>query len=1409
MAEGIASTIIEAVFRKLADEALKQIVRAKGIRSELKNLGKTLSDIQHLLIDASDKEVKEVRVQKWLNGLQHLAYDIDDLLDDLATEAMRSELTEQSGGSTGIVRKLIPSCCTNFSLSTKMHQRLDDINNKLQDLEKEKVTLGLTMKSGRLEVKDDRSTDKSRQSQTSLVDASRIVGRQGDKDALVVKLLGDEPCNENFSIVPIVGLGGVGKTTLAKMLYEEEQVNAHFEFKAWVCVSDKWDTFNMSNIIFQSVTGERKKFDDLNLLQVDLRDRLRKKLFLLVLDDVWSESSDDWESLVAPLETCAPGSKIIVTTRKEKLLRELGCSELNRLQKLSHDDAVCLFAHHALGANNFDLHQRLKAPGEGIVRKCDGLPLALKALGRLLATNKDEVKWKEIEDSEIWSLEEGGKIIPALRLSYHELPAYLKQLFAYCSLFAKDYSFDKEDLVLLWMAEGFLHQVRLIKSTAERFGLECFDELLSRSFFQHSPNDESLFVMHDLMNDLATSVAGDFFFRLEKEMGKNDLATFVRHMSFIREAYGAYKKFEGFKGVRSLRTFLSIGGVKQWWQCYYLSNKVLVDLLPQLQFLRVLSLSGYEISEVPDSIGKLKHLRYLNLSQTAITRLPENVCDLCNLETLILFGCSSLTKLPNNFIKLKRLRHLDIRDTPLLEDLPLGIGELKSVQTLSKIIIGGENDFSIAQLKDFENLQGKIVFEGLEKVRNATEAREACLSQKRLTELEVEWSDVSDASRNDTTENDVLDALKPYNECLKRLHVVYYPGLEFPKWVGDPSFRQLARVSLRGCRKCKSLPSLGQLESLKELSIQDMDGVKVLGSEFFGTGLAFPSLQVLSFEGMQGWEVWSTNGTSTTGVIKDAVFPCLKELHIIKCPNLVEISLKALPSLKDLEIRECGDGVLRSLVHAAPSVTKLDIKSISGLTNEVWRGVILGLTAVEELIVWECDEIRYLWESKEAEASSKVLVNLSKLEVYRCKKFVSLGEKDEEEYNYGSNLLTSLRSLLLLDCENFKHLSCPHNIETLVIQYCKSLTSVSFFSRGGGQKLRSVTIQNCKKLLLLKEQLGEGGEKNRLLINSKSMPMLEYVGIFYHPNVASIFELGGNFIHLTTLTIQYCKSKGESLFPDLQLQSLTSLTTLSIRDCPSMDVATGLWPPNLRDLTIGRLKKPISEWGPQKFPSTLVDLTLYVSEGLQHLTSLQHLRISWCPKIKDLPETLLHSLLSLEIRQCPDLKERCTGLWPPNLRKLTIGPLKNPISEWGPQKFPSTLVDLILLGTEEKEAATTWSELSHLHLPSSLTRLVIVDFDKLETVSEGLQHLTSLQLLAIRWCPKITDLPETLLPSLLSLEIRDCPNLKELPVTLLHSLLSLNIRQCPDLKERCSRGGSYWPQISHIPCIKIDDESQT
>ncbi|KAL7608957.1 hypothetical protein Lser_V15G13934 [Lactuca serriola] len=1274
MAEIIISAFLAVAFEKLASAALKKLAHSVGIQSQLKKWERLLSQLHDLLADASQKEITNRSVKQWLNNLQHLAYDIDDILNDLATEAMHHELTEESGTTTSKVKKLIPTCCTSFSPSARMHGKLNKITIKLQDLVDENSTLGLT-------VKDGRSRNTNRRSQTSLVDSSSIVGRQVDKEALLHKLLGDEGCKQNFSIVPIVGMGGVGKTTLARLLYDEKQVKEYFELKAWVCVSDEFDIFNISNVIFQSIVGENKEFKDLNLLQLALKEKLSMKRFLLVLDDVWSESYGDWEIFARPFLVGAPGSKVIITTRKLSLLMKLGYDQPYRLSLLSHDDALTLFCKHALDVNNFDLHPKLRQHGEGIVKKCDGLPLALIALGRLLRTKTDEEEWEELLNSEIWRLEKGDEIVPALRLSYQDLSASLKQLFAYCSLFPKDYMFDKEELILLWMAEGFLHQSFTNKSR-ERLGHEYFEELLSRSFFQQARNEESLFVMHDLMNDLATSVAGDFFIRIDNdnEKGvKKEAMEKYRHMSFIREEYIVYKKFKGFEKAKSLRTFLSVSfEVKRWWQNFYFSNKILVDFLMELPLLRVLCLRDYEISELPESIGRLKHLRYLNLSRTRITHLPENVSNLYNLQTLIVSGCRNLKRLPNSFLKLKNLRHFDITGTPLLNKMPLGISELKSLQTLTKIVIGGDNGYAITELKNLKNLHGKFYITGLDQVQTAIHAEQSCLLEKRFSELKLEWNDVCDSSRKEILDKKVLNVLKPHQDNLKKLKILSYRGVDFPNWVGDSSFHRLTYVSIRNCKKCISLPPLGDLPSLKKLFIQGMDEVKVVGLELLGASVSFPSLEILSFRDMQGWEIWSTNS-----VVVDTMFPCLQELCIDDCPNLVEISLKSLPRLNTLKIIGCDNVVLTSLVHVASSIKILEMWHIFGLSNELWGGVMKYLGNVEEVRINWCNQIRYLWES-EVEAS-KFLVNLRKLVVCECENLESLGENEED--NCGTHL-TSLRILEVSFCKSMERCSCPGSIETLNISSCPSFKSIFFPT--GGQKLKSLTIDDCQNFMEKEFIGGGGGGEKTIMLSNTRMPILEDLQINCWPNLKSIIDLS-YFVYLTELVIEDCPNM-ES-FPDHELPNLTLLKLLVIKNCPSTNASFphGLWPPNLCTLKIGGLKKQITEWGPQNFPTSLVDLSL-----------------------------------------------------------------------WG----------------RSSEDVSNGSELSHL-LPSSLTSFGINGFDKLESLSMELQHLTSLQHLFIHKCPKMIHLPKALLPSLLSLDISGCPNLNEM----------------------ISRRGSYRRLISGIPSV--------
>ncbi|XP_022029120.1 putative disease resistance protein At3g14460 [Helianthus annuus] len=763
------------------------------------------------------------------------------------------------------------------------------------------------------------------------------------------------------------------------------------------------------------------------------------------------------------------------------------------------------------------------------------------------------------------------------------------------------------------------------------------------------------------MNDLATFVAGEFFSRDDNRMATEDLARY-RHMSFIRDKYVAYHKFEDFKRAKGLRTLLPVNvGVDQSWDKFYLSSKILADLLPELPLLRVLCLSRFIISEVPNSIGSLKHLRYLNLSHTNIQELPDN---LYNLQTLIVSGCKSLTNLPKSFFKLKRPRHFDIRNTPLLKKLPLGIGELKSLQTLTRIIIGGNSGFAITELKGLKDLHGEISIEGLNKVQSSIHARQANLYLKEISKLELKWDD---GSGSETLETEVLNELKPRNDKLKMLEVECYEGIEFPNWVGDPSFNRLVHVSLRTCRKCTSIPPLGRL----------------------------PSLEILRFEDMSSWEVWSTNG--------EVMFPCLRELQIKKCPNLIDVSLEALPSLRVLTIIECCESVLRSLVQAASSTTKLKIRSILGLTDEVWRGVIEYLGAVEELSIQHCDEIRYMWESNTE--ASKVLVYLKELKVSECKKLVSLGEKEEDEDNIGSNLLSSLRILDVKECKSMELLCCPNSIERLVIEWCSSVRHVSFprttTTGGGGENLKSLTIHVCE-------------------------------------NLKSINQLS-NSTHLTSLSITYCQNM--ELFFDLH--QLSNLTSLFISGCESIESFPNLQLPNLAHLGITGCKN-MKAFGNLQLPNLISwwiedceNLESFPDLQLSNLTMLQHMRITTCPMTDaSFPR----------------------GLWPPKLVTLEVGGLKKPISEWGNQNFPASLVHLTL---HNEPDVRNFSQLSHL-FPPSLTSLHIGKFDKLESLSTGLQHLTSLQHLTIYNCPKVNDLPETLLPSLLSLRIPfGCPKLKE------------------------------------------------
>ena len=319
-----------------------------------------------------------------------------------------------------------------------------------------------------------------------------------------------------------------------------------------MCVSDEFDVGKLTKAILSAISPQSSNVDakDFNPLQVELNQSLAGKRFLLVLDDVWNKNYEDWNNLRKPFWVGAKGSKVIVTTRNTQvaLTMQPSVAYHHSLKPLSYDDCWSIFVQHAFENRDIQQLPNLTSIGKKIVEKCDGLPLAAKVLGGLLRSKQRDDEWEDVLNSKMWSLSDTAEcgIIPALRLSYHHLPAQLKRCFVYCAIFPQDYEFKETELVLLWMAEGLIRvQPSEGDKQMEDLGAEYFRELVSRSFLMQSENGESQFVMHDLISNLAKSVAGQLFLHLEDKLEPNKKYINLkdtRHVSYNRCFREIFKK---------------------------------------------------------------------------------------------------------------------------------------------------------------------------------------------------------------------------------------------------------------------------------------------------------------------------------------------------------------------------------------------------------------------------------------------------------------------------------------------------------------------------------------------------------------------------------------------------------------------------------------------------------------------------------------------------------------------------------------------------------------------------------------------------------------------------------------------------------------------------------------------------
>ncbi|KAG1333926.1 putative disease resistance protein RGA1 [Cocos nucifera] len=510
----VVSPILKLVIDKLNSGFCEELGLARGVNSDIGRLQSVLSTISDVLDDAHRRSISDKALTGWLRKLKDAAFDADDVVDEFQYEALRRR-NQRRNQLIGTVSDFI-SRNNQIAFRLKMAYKIKKIHKRLDEIAEERSKFHLAEGST-----PGRALDRET---FSIVDESEVYGRDEDKENIINFLVSSADDRNDVSVLPIVGLGGVGKTTLAQLAYNDRRIKEHFDLKLWVCVSDDFSTLRIINKIIECETGKKCDLSNLEAAQLQLQTKLSGRRFLLVLDDVWNENQAELEGLKTLLRGGKQGSKIITTTRSDVVAGFMGTVAPHKLHCLTMDHCWILFKQRAFGPGREET-PRLVEIGKQIVEKCGGLPLAAKALGSLMRFRTEEVEWVHVRDSEIWRLpaNENG-ILPALQLSYDHLPADLKQCFAYCSIFPKDYEIERKKLIQLWIAEGFIPAMDG-DMDEEDFGNRYFNSLLWRSFFQDTSKDERNNIwsckMHDLVHDLACSIARDESWIMEVGMKRS------------------------------------------------------------------------------------------------------------------------------------------------------------------------------------------------------------------------------------------------------------------------------------------------------------------------------------------------------------------------------------------------------------------------------------------------------------------------------------------------------------------------------------------------------------------------------------------------------------------------------------------------------------------------------------------------------------------------------------------------------------------------------------------------------------------------------------------------------------------------------------------------------------------------
>ncbi|KAM3405651.1 hypothetical protein ACQJBY_008262 [Aegilops geniculata] len=711
----------------------------------------------------------------------------------------------------------------------------------------------------------------------------------------------------SLSVLVIAGIGGVGKTTLAQHICSHQHVKSHFELIIWICVSDDFDVKRLTKEVIQSCTRNEATTDNLDSLQRSLSNHVNNKRILIVLDDMWDDALKDngrcWEMFCAPFTSVQEGSAMLVTTRCPIVTEGVQTMEAVIVEGIKDDVFWNFFKLCAFRSEGSDNDPELERIGRRILPKLKGSPLAAKTLGRMLSMDLQASHWNSILESELWELKQKETdILPALRLSYMYLPFYLKQCFAFCAMYPKDYEFEKAFLAEIWAAEGFVEPQGGVP--IQDIGSQYFEDLVARSFFQKVNGG---YVIHDLLHDMAQKVSEHDCFILRNKTDFDKVPQNVRHLYVLCNSEFDESNLLSLCKYTKLRTLICKKSLRT--RLHFVMN----HWCTKLTRMRVISCPA--ISELPYSIGNWKHLRYLEITERCmLKRIPSTFCWLYNMQILYAKRCTLQENLPGDFGKLTSLQKFEAR----------GI----SVDSAN------QEGQGIKPIKNLNQIRGFLTIDNVGNLSKDNAAEAELKNKKYLDKLALKMrvtlgSPEFYMNNNDT---EVLEVLQPPIN-LKSLSLHNYVGVLLPSWLQPQNLPSLKSLAFDGCVGLKSI-SIGIFMSLKDLSIDKCENISSLED------VLHPDYVPL----IKNIRITKCKMLASIPTELFGGFNFLEELTIAYCPN-IRLEILVSPSLKKLSLS--SSGLFCNIDCCSLTFFQFGCNSTTSLQLQTW-----SLPSLQWLFIW-------------------------------------------------------------------------------------------------------------------------------------------------------------------------------------------------------------------------------------------------------------------------------------------------------------------------------------------------------------------------------------------------------------------------------------------------------------------------